>query len=289
MSDRKLILVDGTAVLYRAFYAIKDLSTGDGRPTNAIFGFIRTLKQLQQLWEPTHWMVAFDGGLPEERLELMETYKAQRPAMPDSLKQQGETVEAYLDLARVVWTRKQGEEADDVLASVTEWARESAGEVLIATTDKDMFQLVDAKVRIIPFSKKDAMLDEEGVREKTGVVPSQIVEWLALVGDSSDNIPGVPGVGPKTAADLLTRYGSLEKLWEELDDVSSAKLHDSLKENIELVSRNVRMVRLKKDLDCKCDWDDLAVKAPEPARLLPLMEELEFGSMARELQQQTLL
>jgi len=283
----RLVLIDGTAVLYRAFFAIRGLSTRAGRPTNAVFGFIRMLTQMRHQWSPTHWLVVFDGGLPAERLALLETYKAQRAPMPDALREQKQTVEDYLDRASVPWIRQDGQEADDVMASMAEWAGD-AGEVLIATTDKDMFQLVDERVCIVSMSGKATRLDAEGVRAKTGVAPDKIVEWLALVGDTSDNIPGVPGVGPKTAARLLDGYGSLADLWEGLQSVKSDRLREALSSNRDAVERNLEMVRLRKDLECGLSWDDLAVRDPDPARLLPLLRELEFHGMARDLAEPTL-
>lgn len=286
MSTRKLILIDGTSVLYRAYFAIRDLSTSAGRPTNAVFGFIRMLRQIEEDWKPTHWVVVFDGGLPEERIELLEEYKAQRRPMPESLREQIQTVEEYLDRADIAWLRQEGQEADDIMASVAAWAEKESGETLIATNDKDLYQLVDEKVRVIPVSGKSSQLGPEDILLKTGVFPLQIVDWLALVGDTSDNIKGVPGVGPKTAAKLLSRYGSLDDLWAHLDELPSDKLRNSLRENRSLISRNVQMVRLRRDLGCPLEWDGMQARPASPDKLLPFFEMLEFESMARELREQ---
>jgi DNA polymerase-1 len=285
MASATLVLVDGTAVLYRSFYAIRDLATKAGRPTNAVFGFIRALRQLRQQWGPTHWMVAFDGGLPEERLAMMRTYKAQRPPMPPALREQLEPAQQYLDGAGVAWLRMDRQEADDVLASVVQWARPDAGRILLATSDKDMYQLVDEKVSVVsPFGKGE-ILDSQGVREKTGVPPDRIVEWLALTGDSSDNIPGVPGVGPKTAAALLSEYGSLAGLWAGAGGVRNEKLRVALAGGREAAERNAAMVKLRSDLECGVTWGQLAVRAPDHRRLARLFTELEFESLLRELRE----
>lgn len=283
MSTQRLILVDGTCVLYRAYFAIKNLSTKTGQPTNAVFGFVRMLHQIEEMWTPTHLAVIFDGGLPKERTDLFKEYKAQRPPMPDALRQQIQVVEEYLNRAQVVWLRQEGQEADDLIASMATWAEPEADEILIVTSDKDMYQLVNEKIRVIPVSGKNSPLGPEDILLKTGVGPSQIVDWLALVGDSSDNIEGVPGVGPKTAANLLDQYGSIDRLLSHLDKLVNEKLRRSLQENRDVVSRNVQMVCLKRDIDCSFDWAELKVRVADPDKLLPLFEKLEFRSMIREL------
>lgn len=289
MSSRKLILIDGMGVLYRAYFAIRGLSTKSGRPTNAVFGFIRMLRHMEDAWQPTHWAVVFDGGLPEERLALLDEYKAQRPPMPDALREQVQTVEEYLDRSGIAWLRQEGREADDLLASAAAWAEPEAADVLIATNDKDIFQIIDEKIRIISVSGKNMAMGPEEVKIKTGVNPLQIVDWLALVGDSSDNILGVPGVGPKTAAKLLEQYGSIAGLWANVDDAVSEKLRKLLIENKDLISRNTEIIRLRRDLPCPFCWDALKVRPPDPGKLLPFFEELEFDAMARELREQDLL
>jgi DNA polymerase-1 len=285
MSSRQLILVDGTCLLYRSYYAIKELSTREGRPTNAVFGFVRQLRKMREEWAPTHWLVAFDGGRPRERLDLLAEYKAQRPSMPDPLREQIEPIEEYLNRAGIPWVRRDGEEADDLLASVAARAAADGAEVLIATSDKDMYQLVTESVRIIGLSGKGRAWGVREVREKTGVMPEQIVEWLALIGDSVDNIPGVKGVGPKTASALLHQFGSLAGLWSGLDGVGRPGLRQELSRSRDLVDRNVEMIRLRRDLDYAPGWDDLRVRPEDPEKLLPLFRELEFASLVRDLTQ----
>jgi len=284
MPFKKLILVDAMAVVYRAYFAIRDLSTKSGRPTNAIFGFIRMLQQIRNEWSPTHWVVIFDGGLSEEKVALLKEYKAQRPSMPDDLREQIETVEEYLDRAGIAWCRKEGQEADDVLASISVWAEREAIEILVASSDKDMYQVVNDKTKVIPVSGKKAMaMGPAEVQSKTGVSPSQIIEWLALTGDNSDNIQGVPGVGPKTAASLLGEYGSIAGVWDHLNDISRDKLRRSLEESKDIVTRNVKVIRLERGFGCPFAWDDMKVCRPEASRLIPFLEELEFNSMAQDM------
>jgi len=210
MSSNVLLLVDAMAGIYRAFYAIRNLSTSAGEPTNAVFGFVRMLRQLETWWEPSHVVVVFDGGLPEERMTLVPEYKAQRAPMPDDLRAQIPRIEEFLDLYGVPRVRVLGEEADDVMATMVRTAEEDAESVLLATSDKDLYQLVNETVKLVRMSGEQGLMGREEVIEKTGVPPEKIIEWLALVGDSADNIKGVPGVGPKTAAKLLTEHGSLD-------------------------------------------------------------------------------
>lgn len=280
-----LLLLDGTQAAYRAFYAIRDLSTSAGRPTNALFGFVRMLGQLKRHFGPSHQVVVFDGGLSKERLALLDTYKAQRAPMPDRLREQLDAIAGYVRLAGLRQIRIPGQEADDVLAAAAAQWGGNVERVLIVSSDKDFFQLVDEKVRVVRPSKTMEELDENGVEMKTGVRPDQFVGWLALVGDSSDNIPGVPGVGPKTAARLLRTYGSLDALLAAGRDVAPARIGNALNEHAADVRRNVEMVRLKADIELPFSWPDAAVGVPDDEGLLAFLTEMEFESMAREVRE----
>lgn len=285
LMKKRLILVDGTAVLYRAYFAIPSLSTRAGRPTNAVYGFIRMLQQLNEAWHPTHLAVVLDGGLPRERLELMPDYKAQRPRMPDALREQIPLAQEYMDKARIAWLRLESQEADDVMASLAGLAKPEAAEILIASSDKDMYQIVDEKIKLAAIAGKGGLMGPEDVLAKTGVEPSQVVEWLALAGDNADNIPGAPGVGPKTAAGLLRRYGSLSALWTHLDELPGDKLRSALRENKTLVERNTRLIRLRQDAVGRLDWNVFEARPPPAEKLVPFLEELEFDSMVRGMRE----
>ncbi|MFH0952970.1 MAG: 5'-3' exonuclease H3TH domain-containing protein [Verrucomicrobiota bacterium] len=286
MSTDTLLLIDGTGVAYRAFYAIKELSTKSGRPTNAVFGFIKMLRQLEQLWKPTHWAVVFDGGVPEERLARLATYKAQRAPMPDPLREQFAPIEDYLARSGVPSIRMLGQEADDVMATIVEQSGPRSVEVLMASSDKDLFQLVGERVVMVAPSKAGEKMGPAEVFAKTGVWPAMIVEWLALTGDNVDNIPGVSGVGPKTAAELLARFGSLDNLWKDLGSIAKPKLREALEAHRAEVLRNVELIRLRRDLPVGMDWEAARVRPPDAARLLPFLREMEFGSLARALEEE---
>lgn len=286
MAERcRFLLVDGSATMYRAFYAIRTLSTRAGLPTNALYGFIRMLSQMREVWAPTHWMVIFDGGSPPRRLEALPEYKAQRAPMPDELRSQIPLIERYLDCARVDSLRVNKEEADDVMATLATRASRDGGEVLLATSDKDMYQLVDAQVHVVSVAGKPERMDPEAVRAKTGVLPEHIIPWLALIGDTADNIPGVPGVGPKTAAALLGEYGSVDALMAKVESVARPKLREALQGHMETVTRNLELVRLETDLDLPFSWSDAVVRNGDHAALLSFFEEMEFGTLAKALRE----
>lgn len=268
---------------YRAFYAIQNLSTQAGQPTNALFGFIRMAGQLAARWRPTHRAVVFDAGLPAARMTLLPAYKQQREKMPDELRSQFPLIEDYLRRAGIATLRVAGEEADDTMASLAAHALADQAETLLATSDKDLFQMVGERVAIVSPASAGERMGPAEVRAKMGVPPGQIVELLALTGDNVDNIPGVPGVGPKTAAKLLGEFGSLEKLFASLESVAGEKTRAALAAHRAEVERNVRLIRLRTDLVAGVDWDALRV---QPAAAGPLREffmAMELHSLVREL------
>lgn len=288
MSSSRLLLVDALGLAYRAFHAIPSLTAADGRPTNALFGFIKTWMQVERVWTPSHACVVFDGGTPPERLELLSAYKAQRPAMPDLLRAQLPAIGDYLDCAGVAHLRLEAQEADDVLASLVARARDGM-EVLLLTADKDLMQLVNTRVGLLTPGKTEDRIGPSEVLAKTGVRPEQIVEWLALIGDSADNIPGVPGVGPKTAAKWLTEWHTLAQLWEHLDQIKPDRLRGLLAEHRVTVERNVRLMRLRTDLPCPPSLEAVRRRPPDPERLRRFYETMGFHSLARPLAEPTLL
>ncbi|MCX6997858.1 MAG: hypothetical protein NTV49_12420 [Kiritimatiellaeota bacterium] len=284
MPSNTLLLMDGTGLAYRAFFAIRALATRAGRPTNAVYGFIRMVRQLEAAWQPTHWAVVFDGGTPPARLNLLPTYKAQRVAMPDALRGQFAPIEAFLQAARIPAVRLLAEEADDAMASLTARARDRDAEVLLATSDKDLFQLVSEHVAIVPPTAGGEKMGPAQVRVRTGVNPDRIVEWLALTGDAADNIPGVPGIGPKTAAQLLAQYGSLDGLWARLEKLPARKTRQALTDHRAVVERNLALIRLRTDLIEQLDWDTLRRQPADAAALRRTFTELEFHALVRELE-----
>jgi len=281
--NSRIILIDALGVIYRSFYAIKALATSAGRPTNAVYGFIKTFAQIRRVWQPTHVCVVFDGGLPEKRKKLLETYKSQRPPMPDQLRLQLDDIREYLDAARLFNLRVEGQEADDVLASIAVQAADSGLETLVVSSDKDLLQIAGGKISLVAPGKIEDKIGPAEVKLKTGVLPEQIVEWLAMVGDSSDNIPGVPGIGAKTAAKLLGQWGSLGEILANLERLDPEKTRRLLQEHRETVLRNVELITLDKRLPLSSRPEDMLVELQDGARLQAFFKRLEFHSLAAEL------
>jgi DNA polymerase-1 len=281
----RLLIVDGHAYAYRAFYAIRELRSPAGRPTNAIYGFVKMLAKMRETVGPTHLMVVWDGGLSASRVADLPEYKAQRPEMPDDLGPQLDGIVSYLAAAGVASFRRDGVEADDYIACLARHASDAGMAVIIASADKDFMQLVSPRVGLLnPNDKSETIWTQEQVRAKTGVGPAQIVDWLGLMGDSVDNIPGVPGVGPKTAADLLNRFGSVAGLYGRLAEVKSEKLREALRVSAEAVQRNLKLVRLQDDLTCEFSPEELTGKPADARRLADLFRQWGFNGMLKALE-----
>jgi DNA polymerase-1 len=272
-----LLIVDGHCYAYRAFFGMASLRSPSGQPTNAIYGFIRMLGKMQARLRPSRLLVVWDGGLAAERMSLLPEYKAQRPDMPADLRSQLDPITHYLRAAGVFSWMREGCEADDAIAATTLQAAAAGLPVVIASSDKDFMQLVSEQVRLlIPHDKTEMLWDAAQVRIKTGVEPAQIVDWLSLVGDAVDNIPGVQGVGPKTAADLLRQFGSVDVMYQRLSEVRSERLRINLQAAEERVRRNQQLVRLKDDMRCDFSLEDLAAKEGDTAELRRLYSTWGF-------------
>jgi DNA polymerase-1 len=283
---KPMLIVDGHAFAYRAFFAIRSLSAPDGSPTNAIYGFIRMLGRMQAKVTPSHLAVVWDGGLAPERTSLLPEYKAQRPAMPHDLETQLDQIVKYLRAANIFSLLQDACEADDLIAVLTRRAVAAGMDVVIASSDKDFMQLVSKEVRMLnPNDKTDSLMGAQEVRAKTGVEPTQIADWLSLIGDAVDNIPGVPGVGPKTAKNLLGQFGSVDALYRRLEEVVPDRLRTSLQASEGLVRRNLQLVRLNADAPCQVSIEDLACKLVDAAALRQLFARWGFKSLLRELEQ----
>jgi DNA polymerase-1 len=284
----RLLIIDGHSYAYRAFHAIRELHSPSGQPTNAIYGFIKMLAKLRTSTVPTHWIVVWDGGLSAERMAALPEYKAQRPEMPDSLRIQLDEIVSYLEAAGVASFCREGIEADDVIACLARRAEKLKWMTVIASADKDFMQLVSAQVGLLnPHDKTEAIWTDEQVRNKTGVEPSQIVDWLSLMGDNVDNIPGVPGVGPKTATELLKQFGSIEELFGRLDEVKSERLRAALFSSREAVKRNRELVRLH-EVACDFSPEEMAVKTPDTALMRELYSRWGFKTLLAALEESVL-
>ncbi len=283
----RILLVDALALVYRSYFAIPSLSTAAGVPTNALLGFIKTMRQVQEIWKPEYSAVVFDGGIPPKRLELLPEYKAQRPPMPDTLRAQLPLIESYLDRAGIASIRKKPEEADDLLASLALLAAGAELEVLVLSPDKDLMQIVSEQIALIIPGKAEEKVTPQGVLERTGVTPAQIVDWLALIGDSADNIPGVPGVGPKTAARWLSRWQNIDALAAHQAELKPEKLRLAFLDSLADVRRNLELTRLRQDLEVP-PLAELQVGTPDFKQLLAFYHKYELNAFAQELMSPTL-
>lgn len=285
--SNRLLIVDGHAYAYRAFHAIRELSSPTGTATNAIYGFIKMLTKLQLQLEPSHVVVVWDGGLSSERTAEHPDYKAQRPPMPESLGEQIDQIGDYLSAAGIATYCRDGVEADDWIASFASHGAETMP-VVIASSDKDFMQLVSPRIGLVnPNDKSEKIWAAADVFAKAGVMPKQVIDWLALVGDAVDNIPGVPGVGPKTATDLLSRFGSVQGIYSRIEEVSSPRLKQNLEASKEAVNRNQRLIRLKPE-GLAAQLDDLRLKPTDVARLRVLYAQWGFKTMLAQIESATL-
>jgi DNA polymerase-1 len=281
---QKAFLIDGTAFCYRAFYAIRVLSTSDGRPTNAVYGFARMLQALQEKERPEYLAVAFDVGKPTFRHRQFDEYKAQRKPMPDPLIGQLPLVKRLLEAFRVAVFEWEGYEAEDVLATLAARMVPRGLTVFLVTGDKDALQLVNSHIKVYNPHKETVVLDAEAVKQRYGVGPERIVDLMALMGDKIDNIPGVPGIGEKTATQLLQRFGSLEELFAHVDDIESPARRNSLKAAREQVELSRELARIRTDVPLEFRLEDLAVQEPDWRALRLLYRELEFKQLVQAME-----
>jgi DNA polymerase-1 len=279
----KFMLIDGNSLTYRAFHALPtDLVTASGQVTNAVYGFTSMFINLVRDHRPDAVAVAFDRPEPTFRHEQNPEYKAQREAAPDILKQQMALVRQVVDTLGVTAIEQPGVEADDIIATLATLANERGDDVIIVTGDRDAYQLVqDPHVKVL-YNKRGvsdyALYDEAGIQERTGVHPRDYVQYAALRGDPSDNLPGVPGVGEKTAAKLVNAYGGLDGIFAHTAD-QTPKLRQNLEEHESQARRNVRLMELVRDVDLPVGLDELGYPNPDTDELRSLFDFLEFRSL----------
>ena len=284
MADR-VLLVDAYAAIYRAFYAIRSLTGPGGEPVNAIYGFTKMLRKLLADHAPSHCAVAFDRGAPRRRLVILPTYKAHRPPTPADLDAQLPAIRDVLAALRIRIVEVEGEEADDVIATLALQSSQSGVEVLIASQDKDFMQIVGPRIRLIRADGKEtALVDEAAVERRYGVKPGQMIDLLSLVGDPVDNIRGVTGVGEKTAAELLRRYQTIENLLASISQIDKAKLKEALRASAGHLHINRQLIALHSDLALPVTPDDLRMEAPDRDKLVAIFKRFGFKSLAAELE-----
>jgi len=288
----KLLLIDGHYYVYRSYFAILHLSNSRGEPTNAIFGFTKTLRLMLKHLQPDLGAVFWDRGLPQRRTELQPNYKVTRKEMPAPMVPQLEVIEHLTPCLGFKNVSLPDTEADDLMGCYTLKARERGIEVVLATNDKDLFQLVDGDVKIYSTAKGDlvsskdafALLGAEAVTAKWEVPPALIGDVLAISGDAVDNIPGI-GVGRKAAAKLLREFGSLDALLEGVDRISAAKTREKIVSGKQQIMQNRQMIELDCDLKLPVPIDSLRI-TPDYPRLIEALERYEFKSLLQEVREE---
>jgi len=282
--QRPLILVDGSSYLYRAFHGMPNFSNSRGLPTGAVYGVVNMLRSLIQQYQPTHIGVIFDAKGKTFRDDMFTEYKANRPPMPDELRQQIEPLYQIIEALGLPLISVTGVEADDVIGTLAIQAVKAGHQVLISTGDKDIAQLVNDDVTLIN-TMNNSLLDPQGVIDKFGVPAERIIDYLALMGDTSDNIPGIPKVGPKTAVKWLTQYGTLDEIVSHADEIKG-KVGENLRANLEQLALSRELVTIKcdvKDESLTTEIDNLKPAVADTEQLKQLYSEYEFKNWLREL------
>ena len=287
-NNAPLILVDGSSYLYRAFHALPPLTNSKGMPTGAVKGVINMMRRLQKDYPNSTTAVIFDAKGKTFRDDIYSDYKANRPPMPDDLRLQIEPIHNIIKAMGMPLISIEGVEADDVIGTYALQASKNQQSVIISTGDKDIAQLVNEHISLVN-TMTDTHLDREGVISKFGIPPELIIDYLALLGDKSDNIPGVPGVGEKTALGLLQGLGGLDAIYQRLDEVAGLSFRGAktmaakLEEHKELAYLSYTLATIKTDVEVDLDVNQLANQEPDQSQLLKYFQDMEFKTWINEL------
>jgi DNA polymerase-1 len=285
----ELFLIDGNSLAYRAFFALPEsIATADGRPTNAIYGFASMMAKVLIEYHPAGVIVAWDAGM-SNRDQVYEPYKAGRPSRPDLLKEQWPHLMPLAEAFGFSNVKVQGWEADDVIATLARQAKSKGLPVMIVSGDRDVYQLVDDGIRVMSTSRgvtETKIYDRDGVVERYGVPPELVPDFIGLKGDTSDNIPGVPGIGEKTASQLLQKYGSLEHVLDSIDEISGAKRKENLTEHADDARVSKALAVLTDDIDVGIDVTDAVRAEPDRSRLREVAAEFELRAVMQRLDEE---
>lgn len=283
MSKKRLFLIDGNSFCYRAYYAIRHLVNSKGQATNAVYGFVTMLAKVIKDNDPDMFAVAFDLKGPTFRHKKFEEYKIHRKPMPDDLVSQMPYIKRLVEAHNIPIFELQGYEADDVLATIAKNAESHDIETFIVTGDKDALQLVNPHIKVMSTHKEGLVYDAKKVKEAYGVEPEKMIDIMALMGDATDNIPGVPGIGEKTAVELVGEFGSIENLYKHIDKVKSEARKKTLDENEKLAFLSKELAVLDTKVPIKIDFKELELKEPDKIQLFELYKELEFKSLLKDV------
>src|SRR3989344_3615089 len=284
----KFILIDGNAIVHRAYHVMPPLTRSDGTPTGAVQGFFSMIIKMIAELAPAHIAIAFDSPSPNFRKELFAQYQSQRPAMESDLSPQFGIIQGILRSAKISVYAVDGLEADDIIGTISEKAKKKGHEVYILTGDRDMLQLVNHKTKVLAPIKgisEMVLFDEEKVKEKYGIDPSQFVELKALMGDSSDNYPGVSGIGPKTASNLINEFGSVENIYRNMAKIKAKnpKLAQKLKEGRENAKLAYQLATILTNAPFKYDFSDCSLKNLNVPEFKKALEDYDFKTLPKRI------
>lgn len=278
----RLFLIDGNSFCYRAYYAIKGLTNSKGFPTNAIYGFVTMLNKIIQSESPDYLGVCFDLKGPTFRHERYPEYKIHRKPMPDELAAQIPVIKKVLDAYNIAIYEKEGFEADDIIGTIATKAARKRINTLIATSDKDALQLISPHIKVYSTHKEGLIYDQKAVKERYGVNPESMVDIMALMGDSSDNLPGVPGIGEKTAVELIGKFKTLDNLLNNIDSLKSEAKKKLIKENLKSARMSRELATIDTEVEIDIDINSMKLRSPDTERLLEIFKELEFKKLVEE-------
>ena len=284
-----LHLIDGHSLTFKAYYAVRHLTSPSGEPTGAVYGFLRMLLRFIDDYRPDHLAIVFDTGKPTFRKELYPQYKANREAPPPDFSRQMEWINQLLAAMRLPVYQLEGYEADDLIATMAERVKREGWQVVFLSADKDLFQLVDDRVTMLrPGTNDIQRFDAAAVHARLGIRPDQVIDWLTLVGDASDNVPGIPGIGEKTATRLLQEYGGLMQILERAHEIKRPKLREALLQYREQAMLARELVTVRRDVEF--DWSPDACRVPDnpwTPEVVRLLVDLGFQSILKERQVET--
>lgn len=283
---KKFILIDGQGLIYRSFYALPQLTTSNGRIINAIYGFTMMLAKLLEQEKPDYIMIALDMPAPTFRHIKYKEYKAHRKKMPKELIEQIPLIKQVIRNYNISICEKEGYEADDIIGTVAKDAESKYLDTLIITGDRDAYQLISSNTRVMMTIKgitETKLINVEDIKDKYGIAPEKFIDVLALKGDASDNIPGAPGIGEKTAISLIKEFGSVNSILADPDQISKKSLRDIIKNNKELITMSKELATINRDVPLKIDFNLLKIKIPNYDELWNIFNELEFGNLLKKI------
>ena len=282
---KNIYILDAVSFLFRSYFAIRGMTNKKGESTNALYGFIRSIQKIIKDFSPEGFVAVFDGpNNKQARIEMYEEYKSHREGMPEDLLPQLGWAHQFCERAGIPYLSEEGVEADDVIGAIAKWAEKKGIEVFICSSDKDLCQLVTDKIVMLNTNKGNLLINREMVEEIHGVKPEQIVDYLAIMGDKSDNIPGIPGFGPKTAASLLQEYGTLENLLNNLDGMANQKRAEKIRAHESDARISQKLATLIVDVPHPTEEDFYHLESPDTQALEVLYQEMNFNTLLQELE-----